>query len=248
MSLPPFRQKRLDQLLTDSNLFSSLQKAIKAIRSGQVIVDNVIIDKPGKLVPSNSDIKIKDKLPFVSRGGLKLQEAISEFGISAKNKVVLDIGCSTGGFTDCLIQNGASTVYAVDVGYGLLAWPLRNHPKVILMEKTNARYLGLSDFKQRPELITIDVSFISLAKIIPVAKKIISPSGNIIALIKPQFETEPKKAKKGVVKDPKIHKEVIEKIKRVARESGFQIKGIIPSPILGPAGNKEFLCWLILPK
>lgn len=237
--------KRLDQLLIDRGLYSSPKKATWAIRSGQITVNSVVIDKPGKLISTNSIIRIKEKLPFVSRGGLKLEKALREFGITIKDKITLDIGCSTGGFTDCLLQNGAKLVYAVDVGYGQLAWSLRNNPKVVLMERTNARHLNPKDFPQTPELVTIDVSFISLDKIIPVIKKLIMPKGEVIALIKPQFEVGPKKAKRGVVKDPKIHDEAIEKIKKAALESGFQTKGIIPSPILGPAGNKEFLCWLV---
>ena len=243
MTLP--KRKRLDQLLIDRSLFDSHQKAHRAIRSGRVIVNDIVIDKPGKLIPINAHIKIKEKLPFVSRGGLKLQAAIKEFGISVKDKITLDIGCSTGGFTDYLLQNGAKLVYAVDVGYGQLAWSLRNNPKVVLMEKTNARYLKPEDFPKTPQLVTIDVSFISLDKIIPVVSKLIAPAGEVIALIKPQFEVEPKKAKKGVVKDPEVHQEVIEKIKRTALENHFQPQGVIPSPIFGPAGNKEFLCWLI---
>lgn len=237
--------KRLDQLLVDRGLFDSRSRAHWAIRSGQVIVGDIVIDKPGKLIPTNARIKIKERPPYVSRGGLKLQAAIKEFGIEIHDKIALDIGCSTGGFTDCLLQNGAKLVYAVDVGYGQLAWPLRNNPKVVLMEKTNARYLRPKDFPKAPQLVTIDVSFISLDKIIPVVKKLLTPGGEVIALIKPQFEVGPKKAKKGVVKDPKIHEEVIEKIKRLVLENGFQPKGVIPSPILGPAGNKEFLMYLV---
>lgn len=241
------KRKRLDQLLIDNNFFSSQKKAIWAIRSGQVIVNDLVTDKPGRLIPHDAHIKIKEKLPYVSRGGLKLKEAIDNFKISIKNKVALDIGCSTGGFTDCLLKSGASLVYAVDVGYGQLDLKLRNNPKVVLMEKTNARYLKPESFIKKPDLVTIDVSFISLDKIIPVVKEIIKPKGEVIALVKPQFETGPKKAKKGVVKDPETHKEVIEKIKNIAEENNFKTKGIITSPILGPAGNKEFLIQLHKP-
>lgn len=242
MSQP--KHMRLDQLLVEQGFFKSRQQAHFAIISGHVLLNGSVSDKPGRQVPSNSAISIKEKLPYVSRGGLKLKAALETFQINVKDKTAIDIGSSTGGFTDCLLQHGAILVYAVDVGYGQLDLSLRNNPKVILMEKTNARYLLPDNFKNAPDIITVDVSFISLDKIIPVLKSIIKKGGDIIALIKPQFEAGPKKAKKGVVKDPAVHEEVIEKIKNISTDAGFAIKDVIPSPILGPSGNKEFLIWI----
>lgn len=239
------RGKRLDQLLVDKGLFPTRQKAQWSIRSGNILINNSISDKPSKLVPPDAEIKIKEKLPYVSRGGLKLQAAIKEFGISVKNKIALDIGCSTGGFTDCLLQNGALKVYAVDVGYGQLDLKLRNDPRVVLMEKTNARYLKPSQFPDPPNLATIDVSFISLDKILPAVSALLPPRSEIIALVKPQFEAGPKFAKKGVVKDPAVHSKVIEDVKQTAQKNNLIPQGIIPSPILGPKGNKEFLLYLV---
>lgn len=236
--------KQLDQLLVDKGLFPTRQKAQFSIRSGNVFVNNSVVDKPSKLISPDSEIKIKEKLPYVSRGGLKLSAAIKEFGISVKDKIALDIGSSTGGFTDCLLQNGAAKVYAVDVGYGQLDLKLRNDSRVVLMEKTNARYLKPSQFPVPPDIITIDVSFISLDKILPVVSGLLSHDSEVIALIKPQFEAGPKFAKKGVVKDPAVHDQVIEKIKEIAQKNNLQPKSVIPSPALGPKGNKEFLLYL----
>lgn len=238
------KNKCLDQLLVDKGLFPTRQKAQWSIRSGDILVNNSVVDKPSKLIPLDSEIKVKQKLPYASRGGLKLEAAIKEFGVSVKDKIALDIGCSTGGFTDCLLQNGASKVYAVDVGYGQLDLKLRNDPRVVLMEKTNARHLKPSQFPTLPDLVTIDVSFISLDKILPAVSMLISSRAGVIALIKPQFEAGPKFAKKGVVKDPAIHNQVIEKIKEVAQKNNLQPIGVIPSPITGPKGNKEFLLYL----
>lgn len=235
---------RLDQLLVDKGLSPTCQKAQWLIRSGHVLVNNSIIDKPSRLIEIDTDIKIKEKPPYVSRGGLKLAAAIKEFGILVKDKIALDLGCSTGGFTDCLLQNGASKVYAVDVGYGQLALPLRNNPRVVLMEKTNARYLKPSQFTPPPSIVTIDVSFISLEKILPVVTNLVQFGSEVIALIKPQFEAGPKYVKKGVVKDPTVHNQVIEKIKDLAQKNNLQPQGITPSPILGPKGNKEFLLYI----
>lgn len=238
------KNKRLDQLLVDKGLFSTRQKAQWSIRSGDILIDNSIVDKPSKLIPMDSEIKIKQKPLYVGRGGIKLQAAIKEFGIPVKDKIALDIGCSTGGFTDCLLQNGALKVYAVDVGYGQLDLKLRKDPRIVLMEKTNARYLKPSQFPALPNLVTIDVSFISLDKILPAVSILTSSGASVIALIKPQFEAGPKFAKKGVVKDPAIHNQVIEKIKEVAQKNSLKPIAVIPSPILGPKGNKEFLLYM----
>lgn len=237
-------RKRLDQVLVERHLAETRQKAQWLIRSGNVYVNNSIIDKPGKLIPLDSNIKVKEKIPYVSRGGLKLEHAIKVFKISLKDKIALDIGSSTGGFTDCLLQNGALKVYAVDVGYGQLALRLRSDPRVVVMERTNARNLKPTDFPIPPDIVTIDVSFISLEKIFPVVSRLISQGKEVIALIKPQFEAGPKFVKKGVVRDSDIHMRVIEKIKETAQKNNLRPLGIIPSPILGPQGNKEFLLYM----
>lgn len=242
--MAPSQKTRLDQLLVDKGIAPSQQKAQWLIQSGNVLVNDSIIDKSSHLVNLDANIKIKEKLPYVSRGGLKLESAIKKFNISVKGKIALDIGCSTGGFTDCLLQNGAEKVYAVDVGYGQLALPLRNDTRVILMEKTNARYLKPSDFPIKPNLVTIDVSFISLDKILPAISAILQAEDIVIALIKPQFETRVKNVKKGVVRDPVIHEQVIENIKKIAEENGFTPKDVVESPITGPKGNKEFLLYM----
>lgn len=235
---------RLDQLLVEKMFAETRQKAQWLIRSGNVLVNNSIVDKPSTLTPPDAEIKIKEKIPYVSRGGLKLEHAIKSFGISAKDKTALDIGCSTGGFTDCLLQNGAAKVYAVDVGYGQLALSLRNDPRVILMEKTNARYLKPQNFPVPPDLVTIDVSFISLEKILPAVSALVSGKTEVVALIKPQFEAGIKFIKKGVVRDTHIHEQVIKKIKESAQKNNLEPINVVESPILGPKGNKEFLLYM----
>jgi len=242
MNIP--KKLRIDQLLVEKSFFPTRQKAQFAIRSGNVLVNNSIVDKPGAMVSMESNITIKEKLKYVSRGGLKLEAALNEFKINTTGVVALDIGCSTGGFTDCLLQHGVKIVYAIDVGYGQLDLSLRNNTNVILMEKTNARYLKKEDLSSIPNLVTIDVSFISLDKILPAVRDILSLGGEVVALIKPQFETEAKNLKKGVVKDPAVHEEVIQKIKKNAENCNFKPLGVIPSPILGPKGNKEFLLYM----
>lgn len=238
------KSKRLDQLLIDKGIFKSRHQAQLAILAGNVIINNTVVDKAGKLVPKDAKIELKEKPKFVSRGGLKLAEALDKFNIKVKDKVAIDIGSSTGGFTDCLLQNGAKSVYAVDVGYGQLVLQLRNDPRVTLMEKTNARYLKPDNFKIQPSFVTIDVSFISLDKILPAVSGLLSKGSEVIALIKPQFEAGPKHLKKGVVRDDSIHETVIDKIKESAVKNGFSCKDVIPSPILGPKGNKEFLLYM----
>jgi 23S rRNA (cytidine1920-2'-O)/16S rRNA (cytidine1409-2'-O)-methyltransferase len=236
---------RLDQFLVEKNFAETRQKAQWLIRSGNVFVNDSIEDKPSTPTGPNANIRIKEKLPYVSRGGLKLVAAITTFNIQVKDKIALDIGASTGGFTDCLLQNGAAKVYAVDVGYGQLALQLRNNPKVTVMEKINARYLKPSDLPVQPNIVTIDVSFISLDKILPAVSEIIASNSEVIALIKPQFEAGIKNVKKGVVKDPEIHKQVIEKIKECANKNNLCPQAEpIESPLLGPEGNKEFLLYM----
>jgi 23S rRNA (cytidine1920-2'-O)/16S rRNA (cytidine1409-2'-O)-methyltransferase len=240
------KKERLDLLLVEKALAPSREKAKALIMAGLVYVNQVKIDKPGTLVDSTSLVEIKGNiLPYVSRGGLKLEKALRVFSLDLQEKVVMDIGASTGGFTDCALQNGAGKVYAIDVGYGQLDWSLRQDPRVINLERMNARYLTPEIIPELVDVITIDVSFISLEKILPVLTPFIKERGWVLALIKPQFEAGREKVgKKGVVRDPAIHKEVIEKIIQTAFELEFIPRGLDFSPITGPEGNIEYLLWL----
>ncbi len=239
-------KQRLDVLLVEKGFFPSREKAKTSIMAGIIFVDDQKIDKPGTLIKQEAKVEVKgNSMPFVSRGGLKLEKALLEFNINLQDKIVLDIGASTGGFTDCALQNGASKVVAVDVGYGQLAWVLRQHERVTNMERTNARYLTVEAIGQVVDFACTDVSFISLEKILPVMHQLTHETGEAVALIKPQFEAgRDKVGKKGVVRDPKTHKEVITKILQVAVEIGFQVKGLSFSPITGPEGNIEYLLYL----
>ncbi|MBA2848592.1 TlyA family RNA methyltransferase [Thermosulfuriphilus ammonigenes] len=242
-------RQRLDKLLVQRGLFESRQKAQAAIMAGQVFVEGQRVDKAGALVPEEARVEVRGPVcPYVSRGGLKLEAAIEAFGISVAGKRALDVGASTGGFTDCLLKRGAARVYAVDVGYGQLHWRLRQDPRVVVLERTNARYLRLKDLGELVDLAVIDVSFISLTKIIPAVKKLVVPGGDIIALIKPQFEVgRGEVGRGGVVKDPQKHRKVISRLQDFFAAEGLEDKGLIPSPILGPKGNREFLIWLKVP-
>lgn len=237
---------RIDQLLVDKNFFDSRKKAQSAIIAGIVKVENKIIDKAGTLVDSEKEIIITKELNrYVSRGGLKLEKAINEFSFEIKDKVFLDIGASTGGFTDCLLRNGAKKVYAVDVGYGQLDWSLRNNEKVVVFERTNARYLKPEDLyknnEEKANGCVIDASFISLEKIIPNMINLLDENFFIICLIKPQFEAGREKIKKGVVVDKEVHKEVISKFISFIETLNLKLLGLTFSPIKGPSGNIEFL-------
>jgi 23S rRNA (cytidine1920-2'-O)/16S rRNA (cytidine1409-2'-O)-methyltransferase len=214
--------------------------------AGGVYVNNQVIDKPGKQVPCDADIFIQEAdIPYVSRGGLKLQKAITQFGIDVSGKVAIDVGASTGGFTDCLLQNGARFVYAVDVGYGQLDWKLRKDERVEVLERTNIRYVQPEQFHQRIDLATIDVSFISLNKVVPVVVSLLQTPGQIIALIKPQFEAgRGNVGKGGVVRESAIHRQVIRDICALAKSIGLVVKMLTYSPVRGPAGNIEYLVWL----
>lgn len=239
-------KERLDVLLVQKGLVESREKAQRIIMAGEVLVGNVKIDKAGTKVDTSLEIRLLGKkLPFVSRGGLKLEEAFDAFPISVRDKVVMDIGASTGGFVDCALKHGAKKVYAVDVGYNQLDWKLRTDERVINLEKTNARYLEPSDFSELMDFVTTDVSFISLEKIFPVGFKLLTDEGEMIALIKPQFEAGKENVgKKGVVRDPKVHEMVLEKILAFIDEVGFVKRGLTFSPIRGPEGNIEYLIWL----
>ncbi|SKA82042.1 23S rRNA (cytidine1920-2'-O)/16S rRNA (cytidine1409-2'-O)-methyltransferase [Caloramator quimbayensis] len=240
-------KERIDQLLVKRGFFDSREKAQKNIMAGLVFVNNKRIDKPGEKVPIQSNIEVKgEAIPYVSRGGLKLEKAINEFSIDLKDKTAMDVGASTGGFTDCMLKNGAKLVYAVDVGYGQLAWELRTNPKVVCMERTNIRYVKPENIDTKIDFASIDVSFISLKLVLPVVKQLLNPLGEIVCLIKPQFEAGREKVgKKGVVRDAAVHKEVISKILDFAMDIGFKIKGLTFSPIKGPEGNIEYLAYLI---
>lgn len=236
---------RLDILLVEKGIFSSRERARASIMAGEVFVDGIRVDKCGEKVKTSSNIEFKgEKMPYVSRGGYKLEKAIKSFGIDLKDKVCIDIGASTGGFTDCMLQNGASKVYSIDVGYGQLAWKLRVDPRVVCMERTNFRYVTYEQIGEYADFASIDVSFISLEKIIPAAINLLNDKGSIMALIKPQFEAGREKVgKKGVVREKSTHEEVILKIVTFIKGLGLNIINIDYSPIKGPEGNIEYLIY-----
>ncbi len=239
-------KERLDILLVERKLAPSREKAKTMIMEGNVFVDNQREDKAGSMFPTDCRIEIHgNTLKYVSRGGLKLEKAMTHFDISLENKICMDIGASTGGFTDCMLQNGAQKVYAVDVGYGQFAWKLRCDERVVCMEKTNIRYVTPSDIADRLDFASVDVSFISLTKVLGPARELLKDNGEIICLIKPQFEAGREKVgKKGVVRDQAVHREVIEKVAEYAMELGFSIKNLEFSPIKGPEGNIEYLIYM----
>ncbi len=237
---------RLDVLLTERGLLDSRQKAQATIMSGIVFVDGRRVDKSGTMVPNDSKVEIRGAtLQYVSRGGLKLEKAMQTFPLALQGKVCADIGASTGGFTDCMLQNGARTVYAVDVGYGQLDWKLRNDERVVCMERTNARFLTHKEIPEELDFASVDVSFISLKLIFPALYGLLREGGEIVCLIKPQFEAgRDKVGKKGVVRDPTVHLEVLENFLIHAKENHFTVRGITYSPIRGPEGNIEYLGFL----
>ena len=239
-------KERLDVLLVKRGLAPSREKAKAVIMAGSVYVDGQKEDKAGAVFEEDAPIEVRGHaLPFVSRGGLKLDKALKVFPISLKDGICMDIGASTGGFTDCMLQNGAAKVYSVDVGYGQLDWKLRQDERVVCMEKTNFRYMTPEDIPDVLDFASVDVSFISLDKILIPAYALLKDQGEMVALIKPQFEAgRDKVGKKGVVRDPKVHEEVISKIVRFADEAGFDILDLSYSPIRGPEGNIEYLIHL----
>lgn len=241
------KKVRLDNYLVDKGFFQSRNRAQAAIMEGTVLVNNLKVTKPGSQVEEDVDIRILgEELAFVSRGGLKLEKAITAFGISCAGKVVLDIGASTGGFTDCALQNGACKVYAVDVGYGQLAWKLRNDSRVVNMERVNARYLSPEDIPEKVDLITMDVSFIALEKVVSAVLPFLKDGGELVALIKPQFEAGRENVgKKGVVRSPQIHAEVLERVTGMLGASGLRVSDLTFSPVRGPQGNIEYLAYAI---
>lgn len=236
-------KQRLDILLVEKGLFESREKARRSIMAGVVCVNGEREDKPGTKFDTQSEIRVKEKInPFVSRGGLKLEKALDSFNIDLKNKITIDVGASTGGFTDCMLKRGAKKVIAIDVGYGQLAWELRNHERVVCMERTNIRYVTPQDIGVTADFASIDVSFISLKKVVPPLIQLIGDMGEFVALIKPQFEAGREKVGKGgIVREKEIHKQVLENITSFILELGLCIKGLDYSPIKGPGGNIEFL-------
>ena len=237
---------RLDKLLLAKNLAPTRQKAQALIGAGQVLVNNRLADKAGAMVDDSCTLEVKESCPYVSRGGYKLEAGLEFFNIKPAGLTCLDIGASTGGFSDCLLQHGASKIYSVDVGYGQLAWKLRQDSRIVVMERTNARYLSREDIAEPIDLAVIDASFISLKLLIPALLPFFRENVSILALIKPQFEAgRGKVGKGGVVRDPSLHQEVIDEIISFCATLGLESQGITPSPILGPKGNKEFLIHLI---
>jgi 23S rRNA (cytidine1920-2'-O)/16S rRNA (cytidine1409-2'-O)-methyltransferase len=238
---------RLDQYLVQHGLIQSRERAKAMIMSGVVFVNEQKVDKAGEMIKEDAKVEVRGHdIGYVSRGGLKLEKAMKCFPLTPKGKVCMDIGASTGGFTDCMLQNGAVKVYSVDVGHGQLDWKLRNDPRVVCMERTNIRYVVTEDIEERPSFVSIDVSFISLTKVLLPVRNLMEENGEIAALIKPQFEAGREKVgKKGVVRDPAVHKEVIEMVISYAKSISFGVRHLEFSPIKGPEGNIEYLVHLV---
>ncbi len=236
-------KSRLDSFIVKKGFVKSRQRAKAIIMAGKVLVDDCPVDKPGTLIKNNAKIIVKkDDNPFVSRGGLKLEKALKSIPLSVKDLTCLDIGASTGGFTDCLLQNGAGKVYAVDVGYGQFDWALRQDPRVVVIERTNIRHMPYEKINEKVDIIVADTSFISLKIVIPSAEKFMGHDTKILALIKPQFEAGKNNVGKGgVVKDLKIIEQVIQDLECFFKERGYGVNQVIPSPILGPKGNQEYI-------
>jgi 23S rRNA (cytidine1920-2'-O)/16S rRNA (cytidine1409-2'-O)-methyltransferase len=241
------RKLRLDRLLVDRGLSESRERAQAIIIAGQVLVSGRKIDKAGALVPEDAEIRILgESLPYVSRGGLKLEAALKEFRIAVEGKVALDVGASTGGFTDCLLQSGVKKVYAVDVGYGQMAWKLRQDARVVTIERTNIREINPSLLPEPIDIAVADVSFISLEKVVPGILKFLKPDAEIIALIKPQFEVgKGQVGKGGIVRDEAARTAAVNRITDYLRGLGLEVKGVIPSPITGQDGNVEYLIYVL---
>lgn len=239
-------KKRLDLYLVENGCAPSRERARSIIMSGCVYIDNQKADKAGDMVAEGANVEVRGgALKYVSRGGLKLEKAVSFFNIDVNGKVCMDVGASTGGFTDCMLQNGASRVYAVDVGYGQLAWTLRQDERVVNLERTNIRFVDEKNVPEKLDFATIDVAFISLKLVLPVVYSLLKDDGKVVALIKPQFEAGREKVgKKGVVRDIETHKEVVVKVLDFTRKIGFKILGLTYSPIKGPEGNIEYLVYL----
>lgn len=236
-------KQRLDVALTERGLVETRAKARALILAGEVLVNSQTETKAGALVDENAEVTLKASLPYVSRGGVKLAHALESFQIAATGRVCLDAGASTGGFTDCLLQRGATRVYAVDVGYGQLDWRMRSDARVVVLERTNIRYL--ESLPERPDFCVVDVSFISLRLVLPVLYRLSTSAAECVALVKPQFEAGREQVGKGgVVRDERVHRQVLADVIAAATEMGWRPRGLVRSPITGPAGNIEFLLWL----
>lgn len=239
------KRERLDRLLVERGFVSSREKAQAALLAGKVLVGGQVVLKPDALIDPKVPIALKAEEPYVSRGGLKLKGALETFGIKVEGRICLDVGASTGGFTDCLLQEGAKRVYAVDVGYGQLHHRLRQDPRVVVLERTNIRYLPPERLPERPDLATIDVSFISLRLVLPPVVALLKEPVEIVALVKPQFEVgKGQVGKGGVVKDPEKHRAVLLQVGKRAEALSLRVLGVTPSPLLGPKGNREFFVHL----
>jgi len=241
-------KKRLDVLVHELGLAPSREMAQRYILAGEILVNGELKTKPGVSVPAGVEVTLKKAAQFVSRGGLKLQGALQAFPIAVAEKICADVGASTGGFTDCLLQDGAAKVYAIDVGYGQLAVKLRNDARVVVMERTNARYL--ENLPEKVSLVVIDASFISLKLLLPVVRNWLTLNADVVALIKPQFEAGKAEVNKGdgVVKDSAIHRSVLQDILSASQAMGYAVSGLVESQIVGPKGNHEFLVWLQIPQ
>lgn len=239
-------KERLDTLLVNRGLFQSRERAKAAIMAGIVYVDGQRVDKAGTGISEAAQLCVKeDPCPYVSRGGLKLEKAIRSFQLSLDGQIAVDIGASTGGFTDCMLKNGAKKVYSIDVGYGQLDWKLRNDPRVVNMEKVNIRYLEKEKIEEKADFISIDVSFISLKLVFPVAAELLSDDGNLVCLVKPQFEAGREQVgKKGIVRDKAVHREVIQHVIQYGEANGLYLQGLDYSPVTGAKGNIEYLLLL----
>ena len=241
--LIPSRRERLDLALVERGLAASREQARARILAGDVVVDGQVAAKPGVLIVGSAVLEVRAAPAFVSRGGEKLAHALARFGVAVADRVALDAGASTGGFTDCLLQRGARRVYAIDVGYGQLDWRLRQNPRVVVMERTNLRQLGA--LPEPVDLATLDLSFISLRLVLEVVRRLLQPSGEVVALVKPQFEAgRGQVGRGGVVRDPAVHRAVLAEVLGWAGSHGFGVRGLTASPLRGPAGNVEFLAHL----
>lgn len=237
-------RKRLDLLLVEEGLASTREQARALIMAGSVAVDGQILDKPGVKVDEGAQVVVAAAPKYVSRGGTKLERALDAFQLDVSGRVVVDVGASTGGFTDCLLQRGAARVYAVDVGYGQLDWRLRSNPRVVVMERVNARYL--SSLPEPADLATVDVSFISVRLILPAIARLLRPGGQMVVLVKPQFEAgRSQVGKGGVVRDPEVHRSVLRELVEWGDREGYGVRRVTVSPIRGPAGNVEFLALVV---
>ena len=240
------RKERLDKLLVEKGVVQSRERARALVMEGRITVDGQTLEKPGTLIKMDAHLQIQgEDLVYVSRGGVKLEAALKAFGVDPEGKVVIDVGASTGGFTDCVLQKGAKKVYAIDVGYGQLAWRLQKDPRVISLERRNIRYLKKEEVSEEADLILVDASFISIEKFLPHLVGFLKTGGDLLCLIKPQFEVgKGEVGKGGVVRDSKLHQKVVDRISQFGRGLGLTVGGVIESPLLGPKGNKEFFIHL----